>query len=89
MSAFGADLYPTLHDKAAALGYSLIQNHPFVDGNKRTGHACIEYFLLHNGFELSAEVDEQEAVILQVASGTMERATFAAWLREHIVPVTD
>ena len=42
----GFDLYPSLAEKAAALGFSLIQNHPFVDGNKRIGHACIERFLL-------------------------------------------
>jgi len=44
---FGAeDLYPTLVEKAAALGHSLIANHPFVDGNKRTGHAAMEVFLM-------------------------------------------
>ncbi len=43
----GADLHPTLVDKAAALGFSLVANHPFVDGNKRIGHAAMEVFLLH------------------------------------------
>jgi len=44
---FGAeDLYPTLVEKAAALGHSLIANHPLVDGNKRTGHAAMEVFLM-------------------------------------------
>jgi death-on-curing protein len=47
----GADLHPTLVDKAAALGFSLVANHPFVDGNKRIGHAAIEVFLvLKSGF---------------------------------------
>jgi len=41
----GSDLYPTLVEKAAALGFSLIANHPFVDGNKRMGHAAMEIFL--------------------------------------------
>ena len=89
MSAFGADLYPELHDKAAALGFSLIQNHSFVDGNKRVGHAAAVIFLKLNGFRIDAPVDEQEAIILQVASGMMERAAFAVWLREHLVPVAD
>jgi death-on-curing protein len=40
----GADLYPTLHEKAAALGFALVQGHPFVDGNKRIGHAAMEVF---------------------------------------------
>jgi death-on-curing protein len=69
---FGSrELYPTLVEKASALGFSLIQNHPFVDGNKRTGHAAIEIFLVLNGFEIDASVDEQEQIILQVAVGKL------------------
>jgi death-on-curing protein len=85
MTFDGQELYPTLVEKAAALGFSIIQNHPFVDGNKRTGHAAIEIFLFLNGFELEKSVDEQEKVILQVASGRMSRADFADWLRTAIV----
>lgn len=48
----GEELYPDLASKAAALGHSLIQNHPFVDGNKRVGHAATEAFLLLKGCEL-------------------------------------
>ena len=58
----GEDLYPDLAAKAAALGFSLIQNHPFVDGNKRTGHAALETFLVLNGAELDAPVAEAERV---------------------------
>jgi death-on-curing protein len=79
------ELYPTLVDKAAALGFSLIQNHPFVDGNKRIGHAAMETFLVLNGFEIDASVDEQEQIILQVALGKLKRDDFTAWLRAHIV----
>src|SRR5881398_2105192 len=66
MTFAGQELYPTLADKAAALGFSLIMNHPFVDGNKRTGHAAMETFLVLNGHEVQAPVDEQEQVVLQV-----------------------
>ncbi len=67
---FGAQkLYPTLVEKAAALGFSLINNHPFVDGNKRVGHAAMETFLVLNGYELSASVDEAEQLMLGVAAG--------------------
>ena len=45
MTFDGEDLYPTIVAKAAALGFSLIQNHPFIDGNKRIGHAAMETFL--------------------------------------------
>ena len=85
MTFDSADLYPTLVDKAVALGYALIKNHPFLDGNKRTGHAAMEVFLVLNGYEIRASVDEQERVILQVAASEIEREEFTAWLRTHIV----
>ncbi len=81
----GEDLYPTLVDKAAALGYALIKNHPFLDGNKRTGHAAMEVFLVLNGYEIRAAVDEQEHVMLQVAASEIEREEFTTWLRTHVV----
>jgi death-on-curing protein len=82
---FGArELYPSIVDKAAALGYSLIQNHPFLDGNKRTGHVAMEVFLFLNGFEIQSSVDEQERIVLQVASGKMDREAFTLWLRDHV-----
>src|SRR5687767_14564148 len=55
----GADLYPILVEKAAALCFSLVENHPFVDGNKRLGHAAMETFLILNVAELDAGVDDQ------------------------------
>jgi len=84
MTFGGTDLYPTLADKAAALGFSLIRNHPFVDGNKRIGHGAMETFLFLNGHEISAGVDEQEQIILGVAAGTRNRESFVAWVRDHI-----
>ncbi|HLN97242.1 MAG TPA: type II toxin-antitoxin system death-on-curing family toxin [Pyrinomonadaceae bacterium] len=74
--------------KATTLGYSLIQNHPFLDGNKRTGHAAMEVFLFLNGFEITASIDEQERTILQVASGEMDRESFTAWLRDHVAAIS-
>jgi death-on-curing protein len=82
---FGEELYPTIAEKAAALGFCLIRNHPFVDGNKRTGHAAMETFLVLNGYEIEATVDEQETIILQVASGELGRDEFTDWLRGHLV----
>ena len=83
MTFAGTDLYPTIVEKASALGFSLIQNHPFIDGNKRLGHAAIETFLVLNGFELNAPVDEQEQAILAVASSKMSRAEFTEWIRQR------
>jgi death on curing protein len=78
------ELYPTLADKAAALAFSLIQGHPFVDGNKRIGHAAMAVFLRLNGANLVCAVDEQEQVILGVASGELSRRAFTEWVRNHI-----
>lgn len=74
----------TLAEKASALGFSLIRNHPFVDGNKRIGHAAVEVFLVLNGYELSATVDEAESIILGVAAATTSREAFTDWLRSRI-----
>lgn len=82
---FGSEeLYPTIVEKAAALCFSLVRNHPFVDGNKRVGHAAMEVFLVLNGYEIDAPVDQQEAVILKLASGEMERSELSDWLGAHI-----
>lgn len=89
MTFAGEELYPTIVEKASALGFSLIKNHPFIDGNKRIGHAAMEVFLVLNGFEINAAVDEQEQVILQVASGKLGRDEFTEWLRSHIVSKSD
>jgi len=83
------DLYPTVVAKAGALGFSLIQGHPFIDGNKRIGHASMEVFLALNRFELEASVDEQERTVLAVASGNLSRDEFIAWLERHVRLLTD
>ncbi len=82
----GCDLYPTPVEKAAALGFSLIQNHPFLDGNKRIGHATMEVLLVVYGLEIEASVDEQEACILDVAAGITGRVALTEWLHAHIRP---
>lgn len=84
MTFDGNELYPSLAEKAAALGFSLIQNHPFADGNKRTGHAAMETFLALNGYEINASTEEQAEIILSVASGKLSREDFAEWLSNHI-----
>ena len=80
MTFGGQDLYSSLTDKAAALCFSIVANHPFVDGNKRTAHAALETMLVLNGFELHAQVDEQEKLFLSLAAGTVRRDQFAAWV---------
>lgn len=87
MTFGGEELYPTLFAKAAALGYFLVCNHPFVDGNKRIGHAALETFLVLNGYELSASVDEQESVFLKLASGGYRIGEFVDWVMACVTPV--
>jgi death-on-curing protein len=84
MTFGGEDLYPTVVDKAAALGFSIVMNHPFIDGNKRTGHAAMEIFLVLNDLEINASTDEQEAIILALASGELDRDIFTNWLQQSI-----
>jgi death-on-curing protein len=81
------DLYPTLVEKAAALCFSLVDNHPFVDGNKRVGHAAMETFLVLNGAEVDAGLGDQERVMLDLAAGRIDRDQLADWLRQHLKPL--
>ena len=83
VSVGGQDAYPTLTEKAAALGYSLVRSHGFVDGNKRIAHAAMEVFLVLNGVEITAAVDDQEKFMLSLAAGEVSRAGLAQWLKSH------
>ncbi len=77
----GQELYPTMADKAAALAYSLVKNHAFLDGNKRIAHAAMEVFLVLNGYMLQAPVHVQEKVMLDAAACQMNREALTAWVR--------
>lgn len=83
----GLDLHPSPAAKAAAPAYSLALNHPFVDGNKRVAHASMEVFLALNGVRLEAEIDEQERLFLELASGTLSRSALPVWLEGHTFSV--
>ena len=85
MTFDGQELYQTIIEKASALGYSIFMNHPFLDGNKRTAHAAMEMFLILNGYEIDAPIDEQEKIILQIASGELGREAWTAWLQSHVI----
>ena len=84
MTFEGKDLYPTIEDKAAALAFFIVQNHPYIDGNKRCGHAAMETFLVLNGKAMEAPVDEVEKIILEMASGKFSLKHFVDWLAGHI-----
>lgn len=89
MATFGGeDLYDTIPKKAAALAFSLVRNHAFVDGNKRIGHAAMEVFVTLNGFTLSAGVDEQEELFLSLAAGGISREVLADWVEAHLQAIS-
>lgn len=82
--AFGdTDAYPSLQQKAARLGYGLIKNHPFLDGNKRIGTHAMLVFLALNGVELSYSQKELSDIILAVAAGEKEYEDLLGWLLKH------
>ena len=82
----GTELYSTLEEQAAALGYSLVLNHPFVDGNKRVGHGAMAVFLALNGHELESPIAEAERVMLDLAAGQLTRSQLVEWLRRSMRP---
>ena len=79
----GLELYPTPAEKGARLGYSLIRNHSFSDGNKRIGILAMMTFLSVNGIEITCTDAEIVETGLALASGQMDYEALIAWLREH------
>ena len=79
----GQPLYPTISQKAARLGYGLIENHPFIDGNKRIGAFAMEAFLNLNGVELVFASAEFIDIILEVASHKKDCQELCSWIQQH------
>lgn len=82
----GQDLHETIADKAATLGFMIVAAQHFADGNKRTGHAAMETFLLLNGYELMPSYEAQQHIIEGVAAGSMPREQFTEWVAASIEP---
>lgn len=78
------ELYPTILEKAARLGFGLIRNHPFLDGNKRIGTHVMLVFLSINGLSVSYDDRDLISTILSVASGTLDYNGLLSWLQDHI-----
>lgn len=83
-SAFGAEAFPALADKAGALVYSLVQNHPFWDGNKRIAAAALRLFVELNGRVLAADEPALEGITSAIARGQLRDGALAAWMRQNI-----
>ena len=82
----GNDLYPSVFEKAAALGESLIVNHPFIDGNKRTGFLAMASFMAEEGYFLKATQEEAYNFTIQIASGIATFDQIVIWLKENCSP---
>ena len=75
-----SDLYPSILEKAASLIESILVNHPFVDGNKRTGYILLRLFLIQNDIEISASQDNKYEFVINIASGTLKYEAILSWL---------
>jgi len=79
----GKDLYSDIFSKAACLGHSLIRNHPFVDGNKRTGYMSMRLFLNINGYDIKAPEDEKYKFVIEIAKKERDEKSMAEWLKKY------
>jgi len=77
------DLHPTTIHKAAALVESIVINHPFVDGNKRTGYVVMRSFLIANGFDIKASQKEKYDFVINIATGNLKLEEIIEWLQNH------
>jgi death-on-curing protein len=78
---------PDLCELAAAYLFGIVKNHPFIDGNKRTGFAAADLFLYFNGLSVEAEQEEIIQFVLMVAAGEIDEAGAAAFFRDHTITV--
>ena len=79
----GKFAHRTLFEKAAAYGFHLCKNHPFVDGNKRVAFVLMDIFLQKNGWEIVTHEEEAYSMMMALASGRLTKAQIASWLKEH------
>lgn len=87
MTFGGVELHTTLIEKAAALAFSLVMNHAFMDGNKRVGFWAMDTFLRLNGQCVICGAEEGEAMCLSLASGSMTKEQLTEWLTSHSRPL--
>ena len=82
-SAFGIEAYPSLTEKAGALVYSLVQNHPFWDGNKRIASAALRLFYERNGRRLTCDDLDLRVFTTGIAKGALKDGVLAKWINDH------
>jgi death on curing protein len=77
------EFYPTPEEKAGAVLESVIKNHPFIDGNKRTGYVLMRLILMQFGKDIAATQDEKYSFVIEVASGQIDFQEIVAWIRNR------
>jgi death-on-curing protein len=78
------DLYNSPTEKAAALIESIVSNHPFVDGNKRTGYVLMRLLLMENGLDIKADQITKYDFVIRIASGEISHQQIVEWINNHI-----
>ena len=76
--------FSSIQQKAARLGYELIKNHPFVDGNKRIGAMMTQLLLRWNGYPLTLQPGELSDMFISLAAGTADEQALLGWIRAHL-----
>jgi death on curing protein len=79
----GTDLYPTIYEKAAALIESVLVNHPFVDGNKRTGYGLLRIYLAIQSYEIIAPIEKRYEFVIAVAAGKWKFDEILSWIQTN------
>jgi death on curing protein len=85
----GKELYTSFLEKAASLIESILINHPFVDGNKRTGYTLLRFFLIQNGIDIVASQDNKYEFVIDIASGTLKYEGIVSWLTSNTRTMND
>ncbi|MBS4063777.1 MAG: type II toxin-antitoxin system death-on-curing family toxin [Chitinophagaceae bacterium] len=83
----GEDLYPTVYEKAAAMGESVIMNHPFVDGNKRTGFLAMLAVLEEGGLKLISSKEKTYQTVIDISTGSKTTEEIVEWLKANCKPI--
>jgi death-on-curing protein len=78
------DLYPTAVEKATAILESILMNHPFVDGNKRTAYVLMKLILYENNFDIKASEDEKYNMIIAASKGEMRFEEIKLWINSRL-----
>ncbi len=85
MTVGGKYVHRTIFNKAAAYGFHICRNHPFIDGNKRLAFVLMDIFLQMNGYLLSAPEKDSYSIMIELANGRLSKEKLSSWLKENSV----